>query len=146
MQREILFRGFHKCDDGKETIYIDGQAYRGEWLFGSLLKLTIGYKDIYYIVPENTSYNEIDFCKDTINAIWEEQDFIEVIPETICQYLDETDSHGHKLFWNDEIVVPELNYRRIVLNNKLNFVTIKNFVDNGTDFYYFKTIFDKELK
>lgn len=23
--REILFRGFHKCDDGDETIYVDGQ-------------------------------------------------------------------------------------------------------------------------
>lgn len=27
--REILFRGFHKEEKGKETIYIDGQAIKG---------------------------------------------------------------------------------------------------------------------
>ncbi len=38
MNREILFRGFHKEENGKETIYIDGQAYKGEWVFGDLTK------------------------------------------------------------------------------------------------------------
>lgn len=97
---------------------------------------------------KGTYYNLMfdDAIKENLNCIWEEQDFFEVIPETAGQFLDETDSDGHNLFWNDKIVVPILNNRVVDLNNKYVFSLIKNFIDNGYDFYYFKTIFDKEVK
>jgi hypothetical protein len=34
MTREILFRGFHPDENGKETIQINGEVIRGEWKYG----------------------------------------------------------------------------------------------------------------
>lgn len=123
MNREIKFKA--KIKDNNEWVY-------GQVVFDK--------NKIPFIVNEVERYN-CDEENDLYAVEW-----YEVIPETICQYIDETDSHGHKLFWNDEIVVPKLNYRRIVLDNKGVFSIIENLIDNGTDFYYLKNKFDEEVK
>ncbi len=87
MNREILFRGFHKEENGKETIYIDGQAYKGEWLEGSLIKLESvldSTKYYYYIEDE---YGDRD----------------EVIPETVGQFSGLEDKNGKKIFEKDVV-------------------------------------------
>ena len=30
--RDYIFRGFHPCEDGNETIYIDGKEIKGYWI------------------------------------------------------------------------------------------------------------------
>lgn len=32
--KEILFRGFHPCKDGDTIIYVEGNAFKGQWVEG----------------------------------------------------------------------------------------------------------------
>lgn len=84
----------------REIIFKAKRKDNNEWIKGCLLILESGY----YIVPKNTYYSEIDIMANcTVNAIWEEEDFFEVIPETISQYTGLNDKNGVKIFENDII-------------------------------------------
>jgi len=94
MNREILFRGFHKAENGKESIYIDGQPIKGKWMYGDLQRnLRSGER----IVIE---YENLD------DSLWIETPYI-VIPETVGQYSGLEDKNNKKMFDNDVVYATE---------------------------------------
>ena len=90
MQRQILFRGFHPCD-GPDTIVVDGEKVKGEWVEGSLIHRTSYYGepcDDYFIVTGG------EFDSDYYDAE-------KVLPSTVGQYTGLTDNAGNQVFEGD---------------------------------------------
>ena len=113
--REILFKAKRKDNN--------------EWIKGCLLILESGY----YIVPKNTYYNEIDIMANcTVNAIWEEQDFFEVITETISQYTGLKDKNNVKIFENDIVRVNE-RYKGL---GEVDFLYKVDYIDRLAKYVY----------
>lgn len=52
--RELLFRGFHPCD-GPETIVVDGEKIKGEWVYGSHILID----GAHYIMPSRGHLHDI---------------------------------------------------------------------------------------
>ena len=93
--REILFRGFHPCD-GPDTIVVDGEKVKGEWVEGSLIHRTSYYGepcDAYFIVTGG------EFDSDYYDAE-------KVLPSTVGQYIN-VDCFGKKVFEHDVIAVED---------------------------------------
>lgn len=93
--REILFRGFRPCD-GPETIVVDGEKVKGEWVEGSLIHRTSYYGepcDDYFIVTGG------EFDSDYYDAE-------KVLPSTVGQYIN-VDCFGTKVFEHDVIAVED---------------------------------------
>ena len=86
--RELIFRGFHPCD-GPETIVVDGEKVKGEWVYGNLFvnKLT----GQHMIIAPN---KEIDLF-----------DYMTVTPSTVGQYTGLDDSAGRKVFEGDTLKI-----------------------------------------
>lgn len=84
-----LFRGFHKEENGKETIYIDGQPIKGKWVFGDLTQF-----------PREKSSPIITEYKKLSNDLWEQTPYL-VIPETIGQYTGIENPWNQKIFEHD---------------------------------------------
>ena len=67
--KEILFRGFHPCD-GPETIVVDGEKIKGEWVYGNLF------------LNKRTGQNMIIAPNKEIDLF----DYMTVTPSTVGQY------------------------------------------------------------
>jgi hypothetical protein len=87
--REILFRGFHVDNNGKQKAYVDGKWVKGEWVYGYLGKLT-SLDAMILDRPYIESCGGIDALN-----IWE------VNPATIGQYIGIQDKGGKKIFEGD---------------------------------------------
>lgn len=150
MNREILFRGFHKDKNGTETIYLDGKEIKGEWVYGNLA------------VEHNKTY-----IFDTRNGYLES--VREVLSETVGQYIGLDDKNNKRIFEDDVIKSTEyLKPGEIELFYKVEYIerlakyALNPIIKNGKydnnnfelDMFYYKkedievigTIFDQEVK
>lgn len=100
--REILFRGFHPCEDGEREVVIYGERIIGRWVYGYPL-----------IDTAKCSLKEKIECQcehdgtDAVMFVWEDAlhkyEEYEVLSETIGEYIGVTDINGKKVFEGDII-------------------------------------------
>ena len=84
---EILYKGFHKNENGTEKIFVDDKWIKGEWVYGYYIRYGWTHQEKDYIIP---LYASDLYAK-------------EVIPETVGQYTSLTDKYGKKIFVGDII-------------------------------------------
>lgn len=93
MTREILFRGFHECEDGAKTIYIEGKAVNGRWIEGAYSPFD------WDICGKRTEKAQIiAFADDENDGCW-----TECIPSTVGEYTGMKDKHSRQIFEEDII-------------------------------------------
>ena len=102
--RDILFRGFHECENGKQKAFYNCEWHTGDWVCGKSILFLKENGGEYYMPKcdekcktihlENGDIEESN-CADYNTA------FYKVAPETVCQYTELTDKNGKKTFEND---------------------------------------------
>jgi hypothetical protein len=93
--REILFKGFHKCENGIEKAFVNGEWHTGEWKYGFYVELYDTDNNLYSAIEcikPNTHKKEF-----TCIHVYD----YPVIPETVSQFTGLIDKSGKKIFEGD---------------------------------------------
>ena len=91
--REVLFRGFHECENGDTIITINERKIKGIWVYG-----------YYCFSPKRRgafgqTVSELDF--DTHYIVSPRGKSYKVIPETVGQCIGLPDKNGKKIYEGD---------------------------------------------
>lgn len=90
---KALFRGFCRNENGKETIWLNGEEIKGDWVYGSY------FHDIDKRFGVTT---EDDYIIGFLNETRTEMENIEVIPETVSEAVRGfIDLYGKQVFIGD---------------------------------------------
>ena len=94
--RERIYKGFHPYINGKETIFINGEEIKGDWIIGPGYKKEFNYegKERYSI----GSYASSAFYPLQKTILWSE-----VIPDTVSEYTSVDDVNDIKIFEHDKL-------------------------------------------
>lgn len=97
-----LYRGFCRNENGTETIVLNGEKIKGDWVQGNLFVTTLEYpnKEVkeYHIYDNHIGIGEDDLpcCQSGLDEL--------VLPETVCEAVRGiTDINGKQIFEGDVI-------------------------------------------
>lgn len=130
------------------TIKFRGKTLSGEWAYGSLIKLDIGYiiltNEVTETSDESDERNAVIFSADEIAA---------VNPETVGQFTGLLDKNGTEVYEGDVVrftySYEKRGYYTIVSNTYIGIITLNKFyhscIMNGKDEYHIENIRNGEV-
>lgn len=125
-----------------------GKTLSGEWAYGSLIKLDIGYiiltNEVTETSDESDERNTVIFSADEIAA---------VNPETVGQFTGMLDKNGTEVYEGDVVrftySYEKRGYYTIVSNTYIGIITLNKFyhscIMNGKDEYHIENIRNGEV-
>ncbi len=102
-----LFRGFHPCENGTESVWTEGREIKGRWVQGNNIIFADAKKGKRaFIVPKGEHIDDVQTKDNRLILIMPQ---VEVFPETVGQYIG-IEIDGQKVFEGDILKLEYLSH------------------------------------